>query len=185
MIPKSNIYYILIAIVIFIVAVNALFFFVSPQEIVSFIGTENAYGIVFITAAIGGLSSITGVALFTTLAMFSAGGADPFLLGLVGGVGIFISDTVFYFVAKYGHKALPEHWGAYVTKALQWIKRYPTWLVFIVVYLYIGFTPLPADVLMATIALAGFPYRKIAPVLLLGSITVAMLVSYVGNIWAI
>lgn len=184
MVPRLNIYHILIIIAFFIIAINALFFFISPKEIISFIGVENSYIIVFITAVIGGISSLTGVALFATIATFSAGGAEPFLLGIIGGIGIFISDTVFYFLAKAGHKALPESWGSYITKALEWIQKYPSWVILCFVFLYIGFTPLPADILMATLALSGYSYKKIAPILLLGSITVATFAAYLGNIWS-
>lgn len=185
MIPKLTIYHILATIILFIVVINALFFFVTPQEVIAFVGTENMYAAIFITAAIGGLSSFTGVALFTAIAVFSAGGADPLLLGLVSGVGIFISDSIFFFLTKYGKKALPEEWGVYISKALHWVTKYPSWAVLCFVFLYLGFTPLPADILMATLALSGYSYRKIAPILFLSGITVATLVAYLGNFWAV
>lgn len=177
-------HYILITVLIFIIAINILFFLVNPEKIIDVVGIENSYLIIFIVSTIGGISSLTGVALFTSITTFAAGGAHPLILGIVGGIGIFISDSIFYHIARYGHHHLPKRWKSSVEKGMRWAKNHPLWVVLGVIYLYLGFTPLPADILMITLALAGYSYRTIAPVLFAGSITVALLAAYLGNIWA-
>lgn len=179
---SRNNYYILAGIIIFIILINILFWYVSPEKIVDLIGVENSYAIVFIIAAIGGLSTFTGLTLFTVIATFAGGGAQPFLLGLTGGIGIFVSDSVFYQLAYYGKEAIPASWRAPIQKIERWASRRPLWLVLFATYLYLGFTPLPSDLLMIALALGGYPYRKVAGVLLLGGLTIALLTAYFGNL---
>ena len=44
------------------------------------------------------------------------------------------------------------------------------------------FTPLPNDLLMVALAFVGMPFKRLAPVLMAGSITVVFLVAYFGEI---
>lgn len=180
---KINFYYIAAAIILFILVVNLIFIFVTPEEIVHFIGVENSYFITFIIASIGGLSSFTGAALFSAIIAFAAGGSDPLLLGIVGGLGIFISDSVFYLLARFGRRAIPKEHSSQIEKFLIWFKKTPEWIVFIFIYIYLGFTPLPADILMIAIAFAGVSYKRIFPILLLASLTIALLTAYLGEFW--
>ncbi len=178
-----NFYYIAAAIILFILVVNLIFIFVTPEEIVHFIGVENSYFITFIIASIGGLSSFTGAILFSSIIVFAAGGSEPFLLGLVGGLGIFISDSVFYLLARFGRRAISKKYSIQIDNFLVWFKKTPEWIVFLFVYLYLGFTPLPADILMIAIAFAGVSYKRIFPILFLASLTIAMLTAHLGEFW--
>jgi hypothetical protein len=173
-------YYILSGVVAFIILINVLLFYVNPREIIDLIGVENSYIVIFITAAIGGLSTFTGLTLFTAIATFAAGGAEPLLLGLAGGLGIFVSDSIFYHLAYLGRKAIPDGWKPFIEKLERWAEDRPLWLVLLATYLYLSFIPLPSDLLMIALALGGYPYRKIAGVLLLGGLTIATLTAYFG-----
>ena len=174
-------YYIVAGVVLFLILLNVLFYFVSPEEIVHTIGVKNSYLIIFAMAAIGGLSTITGTALFASIATFTAGGSSPFFIGILAGLGIFISDSIFYYLVVYGKKHVPESWGKVFKKMESWIEKYPMWVVLSLVYIYLGFTPLPNDILMVALVAGGYPYKKIAPVLLAGSLTIAFLTAYIGN----
>lgn len=178
---KKSRYYILLGILALIAGINVFFYYIGPEETVSIIGIENTYIVVFLIAAIGGLSAFTGVALFTSLAAFAAGGADPLLLALSGGVGIFISDSIFYFLALYGRRSIPQKWGRVLDRVEKLIEKYPSKVVLAGIYLYISFTPLPNDLLMVALVVAGYSYRKIVWVLLAGSLTIALLTAYLGT----
>lgn len=158
-----------------------LVFIISPEEIVSAIGVQNTYLVVFLLATIGGLSTVTGTSLFAALATFASGGADPWLLGLVGGLGIFISDSVFFLVAHHGARALPKKPNGIRDRLAHTFKRIPQWALAGGVYAYVGITPLPNDILMGALALARIPYRSIVVPLLAGSITIALLTAHIGE----
>jgi hypothetical protein len=166
-----------------LILINFFIYFLGPEKIVDFIGVENTYFIVFAIATIGGLSTLTGTVLFSTIIAFVAGGVNPFLLGTIGGMGIFISDTIFYTLALYGRKSAPQNWEYRIEKIEKWMKKYPSWLILTIVYIYISFTPLPNDILMIILVLGGYSYKKIATVLLMGSLTIAMITAYIGNVW--
>ncbi|QSH39376.1 hypothetical protein JXR01_03710 [Candidatus Kaiserbacteria bacterium] len=162
---------------------NILFYFASPQDIVSYIGTENSYLVAFLFAATGGLSAITGSALYGLLATFAAGGANPWLLGLTGGLGIFISDSIFFYLARKGRDIIPPQWSVWVLRIENVVQQCPKWLVLVLMYLYISFLPFPNDVLMIALVLGGYTYRTIVPVLFVGSITIALVASFFGTLW--
>ena len=176
-------HYILVTVVVFLVALNAFFYFYGPREIVEWIGVHNTYLLTFSIAVIGGLSTITGTVLYTSMATFAAGGATPWLLGLSGGFGIFISDSIFFFLAQLGLRHVPEKWKSQIDKIRNSVEKYPTWQVLVFVLLCLSFLPLPNDILMVALAMTNVSYKTLAPVILAGSINVAMLSSYFGSIW--
>lgn len=176
-------HYVLVGIVLFLIALNVLFYFIGPDRIVEYIGIRNTYLVVFAIAAIGGLSTVTGTVLYSSIATFAAGGSSPLLLGLAGGAGIFISDSIFFYLAKRGRESVPEKWGHWIERIQRFVDRYPLWIILLATFLYLGFSPLPNDLLMIALALAGIKYRQLIIPLLPGSITIALLTAYFGNLW--
>lgn len=166
-----------------LILINVLYFFVSPQEIVEYVGVGNTYLVTFLIAAIGGLSTITGTTLYAAMATFASGGAHPVGIGLAGGAGIFLSDTVFFLLAAYGRAAIPPRFDRWVARIERTAQRLPVWCALVLVYLYLGFTPLPNDILMIALVIGGFRYRQVAPALLAGSFTIALLVAHLGERW--
>lgn len=171
------------ALLVLFIFANILFYFYTPQDIVLFIGTENSYLITFVFAAVGGLSALTGTVLYGLMATFAAGGANPWVLGLVGGVGIFISDSIFFYLALKGKNIIPEKWNRGVFRVEQIIQKYPRWMALVFIYVYTSFFPFPNDVLMVALVLGGYTYRVIAPVVFAGSITIALVASFFGTLW--
>lgn len=169
-----------VALVVGFILVNVLFFFVSPTALVERIGVENAYLVVFGMAALGGLSTFTGVSLYAALLTFAAGGANPLVLGLAAGIGIFASDTVFFLLATYGRRAVPVAWEGAVQRLRRLVRRISFRWTAILSYLYLGFTPLPNDVLMLALVAGEYRYRRIAPVLLAGDLTIALVGAHLG-----
>jgi len=180
---RSNGYLILLAILSFILCINLLFYVADVRQTVADIGVDNTYIIVFLLAVIGGLSSITGPPLFATIVTFAAGGSDPLVLGVAGGAGLFISDSIFYHLFLVGRKSLPDRWESAAAKLRKRIDRLPSWAVLPGSYVYIGLTPLPNDLLMFALGISGYPYRKIAPILLAADLTLATTTAYLGEVF--
>lgn len=178
---RNKKYWIPAVALLFLVGWGVLLMYVSPEEIVSKIGIQNSYLVAFLFAVFGGLSTVTGVSFFTSVAAFAAGGSNFLLLGLFGGLGIFISDSIFFFIARYGVTAIRERSKRIPSRFFEKIDRLPSWVVLLGTYVYLGFTPLPNDLLMILLAISNISYRRLWPVLLLGSITVVTLVAYFGQ----
>lgn len=157
------------------------FSIIDPEIAVAYVGVHNTYLIAFLMAAIGGLSAPTGTSFFAAVATFAAGGASIPLLVLAGGIGIFISDTVFYLIAQRGATAFADR----TTTISGWLqkktKKLPPWVVQVGIFIYHGFTPLPNDVLMIALVLSGYRYATIAPVMLAGSFCIVAMAALLGT----
>jgi len=175
-------HYALILILAFLVTLNGIFYYVGPGQIVDVVGVDNTYLYVFLLAAIGGLSTLSGTVLYSSLITFAAGGVSPLLLGFAAGVGLFISDSIFFFLAKRGTKSVPASWQPWLTKWNNLVTRYPRWAVILFIFFLLGFTPMPNDVLMIILALTGFTYRELILAFLGGSLCVALIATHFGSL---
>lgn len=98
---KFGIFTILLVIILFW---SYIFYFYTPEELVSKIGVTNGYIFLFLSAALGGVSTLTSSSFYTTVFTLVSGGLNPFLVGLVGGVGVTIGDCIFYYLGYKGKK---------------------------------------------------------------------------------
>lgn len=172
---------IVIGLVLLLAGTTVALTIIGPDAIVERIGVKNTYVTVLLLAAIGGLSTLTSTSLFAAIGTFSAGGAHPLLLGLFAGTGIFISDTVFFHVAQYGKSSLPEKWEKHTAHLTRWLNRQSKYLVMLFIFIWIGFSPLPNDILMIALAAAGYRYWTVAPLLLAGGVSIATITAYAAR----
>ncbi|MDO8569560.1 MAG: hypothetical protein Q7R89_02165 [bacterium] len=175
-------YWMIFFLIAFLSAFVLILVFITPEEIVDYVGVENTYVVSFLLAVFGGLSTVTGISFFASVVTFSSGGANPLFLGLFGGLGIFISDTIFFFVARYGIQIFKERVKPLSLWLVSKMKKVSLSIILVGVYIYIGFTPFPNDILMVALVFIGMPFKRLAPVLLTGSITIVMLTAYLGEI---
>jgi membrane protein YqaA with SNARE-associated domain len=160
---------------------NVVFFFITPDQIVQYVGVDNTYLTLFLIASVGGLNVITGGLLYASIVAFSAGGASPWLLGLVGGIGIAIGDSLVFFLFRYTAKTLSPEWQEKVTIMKKKVEHLPTYLQYILIYVYLGLTPLPNDILMFFLAILRFKFVRVLPVIIAGTITIATLLAFLGK----
>lgn len=155
----------------------------DARTLVDFVGAENGYLVMFLIAAIGGVSSVGGVSYFATLVTLAAGGLNPALLALASGAGISIGDSVYFYLGRHGRAAIEGHWLHNKIEHLAcWLDHKPRWLTSLVVYLYTGFTPLPNDLLSIAMGLARRPYLYVVPAMVAGNITLTFLIATLGDV---
>jgi hypothetical protein len=185
MTPTTRKIYGSLAVVVLLLLGWALFFHFYPVEkLIDSIGIRNTYFAAFLLAVIGGFSSITGTSLYATLLALSHNGVNPWVLGLIAGVGLFISDSLFYFVALTMRSIISNithKWNKLFKRIWQWIYTRPKWMVYAGIFFFIAFVPIPNDILLAVLALSGYSYRQFALFLFLGDITMALLLTTVGH----
>lgn len=155
-----------------------LFVFISPLEIVEQLGVEQTYLAVFLLACLTGVSTLTSASFYASVATFAAGGADPIFLGLAGGTGAFLSNTLLFFILRYGKHTFRAHLGRSIYAFEKRMERLPRAIVYLVLYVYTGFAPLPDDIAIGVLALSPYRYVSFAPFLLAGDITIVILISY-------
>jgi len=160
---------------------NLVFFFITPDHIVEYVGVDNTYLTTFLIASVGGLNVITGGVLYASIIAFAAGGASPWLLGVVGGIGIAIGDSLVFYLFRHTAKTLSPQWQEKADQVKKKVEHFPRYIQYILIYAYLGFTPLPNDILMFLLAVLRFKFVEVLPVIVAGTITVATLIAYLGN----
>lgn len=166
------------AILMFLVAWSILLYVIDPQVIVESIGIGNGYLVAFFVTLFAGLSALTSPAFFTTIGTLVFGGLNIYILGLVVGLAIFMGDTAFFFLGQSGRKAfLNESSDGKFHRLSRWIRNKPKWVIRMLMFLYLGFSPLPNDVLMITMSATGFTYRDIFWTLMAGNFAFGFVVT--------
>jgi len=170
-----------ILIVLVIVGWAIFFYFIPPTMVVEYIGLQNSYIVAFVLAVICGFSSITGTTFYVAVAALSHGGANPLILGIVGGLGLCISDFAFYFVVSKGTHVIDKHWEKLSNFIKRLVKSMPNWAIYIFIFLYSTFAPIPNDIILVALAIGGTPFKKIAPFLFAGDVASTILLAYLSR----
>lgn len=173
----SHIRSLLIALAI-LIAWAAVLYYVPAGAIIAVIGVSNAYAVSFLVSLLAGFSAFTGTAAYATVIEFSRGGADPLYLGVLSGIGLFLSDTLFYLLLMQGRESLETRWPKALDRLHDFVERIPPVTVYIGIYLFCAFGPIPNDLILAALMLGGYEYRKFWPMLLAGDITFMLFLSY-------
>lgn len=175
-----NFYGPFILIIVVIIGWALFFRYIPPEEFVSMIGVQNSYLIAFSLAVICGFTSLTGATFYITLAALAHGGASPLVLGLIGGIGLCISDAIFFYFISKGTHVIHRHWGGLATRIMYWMDTSPQWAVPLFIFGYSAFVPIPNDIVLVTLAVGRRPFKKIAPYLFVGDIVSTLLISYLS-----
>ncbi len=144
---------------------------ISPNEIVEYLGVSNGYLIAFIVAFIGGLSTFINFPYQLIIFTLGAGGLNPILVGVCAGAGVFLGDTISYFIGFHGRRILPGRLQKLFHRFASWCLSAPVGLVPVVLFLYGALIPLPNDLIVISMGLARYAYWKVMVPLTLGNIT--------------
>jgi membrane protein DedA with SNARE-associated domain len=179
---RRNTIFIALGLVAFVGLWTWLLLTYGADGIVSYLGAENGYLVMFLVALFGGMSSFSGVTYVATILTLAGGGLNPLSLALAAGAGTTIGDTIYYYIGRYGVREVAEsYFSNLVSRATAWLSQKPSWAVFLGSYLYTGFTPLPNDVLTITLGLTHQPLRVVLPALALGNATLTYLIATFGG----
>lgn len=176
---KWKIYLPRLIFITFFVSFSLLFYYSSPEQVISFIGAENGYFIIFILALIGGLTTFSGVPYHLVLLTLAAGGLNPLLLGLCTAVGVMLGDTTSYFIGYGGREVIPEKIQKYLHKLFAFGAKYPRALP-VFFFLFGALTPLSNDFIVISAGLAKYPFKKVMIPLALGNLVFNIMVAYLG-----
>jgi len=164
-----------------LVLLSSVLYRYPPDTIVQWIGVENSYVAAFLIAATGGLSSFTSGVFYASVATLSAGGANPWLLGLIGGLGIALGDSLIFALFRFGFKDVHSYWHEYIERLRLWVDAYPRPVVYATLFLILGISPTPNDIIMFLLVALGFRYLKVAPVIIAAGITITTITALLGQ----
>lgn len=153
---------------------------IDVEKIISEIGVNNGYLIAFFVALFGGASSFTSSSYITTIIALALAGLNPFLLAITGGVALAIGDSIFYFLSKKSRDNFPKGLDKKITKLTRWISHRSINGVRLATYIYTGFTPFPADILMVALSFSKIKFKDVLLFIILGNMTFILIVYYLA-----
>lgn len=168
---------VIISFLLAVVAWSALLYFIKPTEIVNLIGINNSYLAIFVIALLGGASTFTTTTTYAAVITLALGGLNIFALSLVAGVGATLGDGIFFYFGLVGRQYVYGRLEKIIKEIALWLRQRSDWFLPLAVYLYSGFAPTPNGLMILTLALSGYPYKKIFLPNLLGNATFMLLLS--------
>lgn len=171
----------LIAIITIILAWFLIVLYLGPGKIVSSLGVTNSLIITFLLGFIGGISSVGMSAFYLTLITVTVGGGNPFLVALIGTLGLTIGEMLIFYLIVIGREKTPPKLKTRIVSLSKWLKNKPRWLIPIFTIIYIGMTPFPNEILVIILALIKYPHKIVIATLLLGNFIFSLLISLVAK----
>jgi len=165
-----------LAFILFVIIMLKTF---TPSEIVSRIGVNNSYIILFLISAIGGSSLATASSYYVIIPIFAIAGLNPWLLGLFGGLGVSLGDLFYFYLGSKGNEASSGELNYKLKKVHSVLERIPRGGIPFFVYLW-ALTPLPNDVMTFSLGITGYPFKRVIIPIILGNITITVILSYLA-----
>ncbi|MCK5629768.1 MAG: hypothetical protein KAI26_04075 [Nanoarchaeota archaeon] len=163
---------------IFVISLMNLLFIISPEEIVNKIGVRNGYILAFVVSFFGGFSAGGSISFISLLITLVVGGMNPVYLCLITGISLAIGDMIMFYIGSKGRELIRGRWNnklnkvANVFKKREWLEK----MVPVISYLYIGFVPLPNDILILFLAAVKYPPKKMNGIIILGDFTFVLMI---------
>lgn len=170
----------LIFLIIFVTAWSVTLYFINPQEIVEFIGVHNGYVVGFLVSLFGGVSVASSGVIYTMLATLVAGGLNFIILGIVIGIGASIGDMIMFLVGMKGKTSLEKRFKKIFTKYNKWLQKIPNPIVYLFVFIYTAIIPLPNDIVLLPLGLAGHSFKKIFMFVFAGNLVFMIILGYLS-----
>lgn len=175
---KSTIKKIIVwTLIILLIAWSIFLFYIDVNTVIASIGIENTYVILFLVAAVSGTSFLTSASFYVVYLAYVHADLHPLTLGIVGGLGMSIGDSLFFFLSRTAGDVMNLSKNKTYKKLFAYISRLPHWGVYIFTYLYASFSPFPNDILMVALGVLRFRYSRIIPIIIIGNITLLTLVA--------
>lgn len=177
---KTLIYLSRILVILIFIGLSFFLFFSSPEKLVGSIGVQNAYGLIFILAFLGGLTTFTGVPYHPVLVVLAVGGLNPFLLGLSTAFGVMLGDSTSYFVGYQGGAIVPQGIQRFLRRLLFFAMRYPRTLP-LFFFLYGSLCPFSNDFIVISMGLAHYPFWRVMIPLGMGNLVFNISLAYLAT----
>jgi len=175
----SYLYVFRLILVLFFVSATIFFYYSSPDELISFIGVENAYLLMFVLALLGGLTTFSGIPYHVILVVLASGGLNPLLLGISAASGVMVGDTTSYYIGYSGGSFIPQGIQKTLQKLCAFCLAHPK-LLPIAFFLYGSLVPFSNDFIVISMGLARYPFWKVMVPLGLGNVVFNTGVAFAG-----
>ena len=152
---------------------------VSTDTLVDAIGGDNAYLLMFVLGAIGGLSTFTGIPYHFVLMSLAAGGLSPVALGICTATGVMVGDSTMFVIGRKVKKTLPAHILATIDQLTDYLMKRPR-LVPPALVAYGAVSPFSNDFIVASLSIMGYPFWRTVVPLAIGNTLYNIALAYLG-----
>ena len=174
---KSYLYIFRIILIFLFIGATIFFYYSSPDELILFIGVENAYLLMFVLALLGGLTTFSGIPYHAILVILASGGLNPLLLGVSAASGVMIGDATSYYLGYSGGTFVPQKIQKILQKFCNFCLAYPR-LSPIAFFLYGSLVPFSNDFIVISMGLARYPFWRVMVPLGLGNLVFNISLAY-------
>lgn len=175
-----NFSYIFRALLIFVfISVSVFFYYSSPEELIRYIGVENAYILMFFLALWGGLTTFSGVPYHAVLVLLASGGLNSIILGVSAAIGVTLGDTTSYYIGYSGGIIIPRKIQNILKKFCSFCLARPKFLP-AAFFLYGSLVPLSNDFIVISMGLARYPFWRTMIPLGLGNLVFNISLAYIA-----
>lgn len=154
---------------VFIIGWSFALYQFGPSEVVALLGIENGYVIAGLLGFLGGVSTFFTLPYHFVIVTLASGGLQPIFLGLITAVGVFLGDSISYFIGYHGRSVLPSRIADLFHRLYLWCQArrgmFPLFL-----FIYAAFIPFSNDFMLISLGLARYPYWKLMVPLALGTL---------------
>jgi membrane protein YqaA with SNARE-associated domain len=164
-----------------IIGLIVVFSIWSPSQLVARVGVGTSLLLAAVFSVLGGVSSFTSATYYAVIGSMALGGVPVPLLMIVCGPALLLGDLFFYWFGRTAHDALSPRIQGYLDKAEAWIQKTNNNWVQVGIMLYTGVSPFPGDILMISLALSAFPFRRMLLPLLLGNMILVWTIASVAR----
>jgi len=152
----------------------------DPSKVIDALGVHNSFIILMISSFFGAIVAVPVISVYPTVATFALSGLHPLTVGISASIGISVANILFFYVGSKGRELAEtsKFFSKYAQKILRWIKKQPEWAMPIFIFIFVGLTPLPNNLLTASGGLVNYPLKRMITPLLLGNILLMTIIAY-------
>ena len=136
------------------------FFFIDANSMVDYIGLQNAYILMYVMAALGGMTTFNTIPYFSIILILATAGVNPVFLGLASALGVITGDSFSYLTGKQGATLIPGRLYQLFTKIHELATRHPKSFPFVCL-LYGCISPLSNDFITIPAGMAKIPFWRV------------------------
>jgi membrane protein YqaA with SNARE-associated domain len=103
-------------------------------------------------------------------------GFNPWLVGIVAGLGSALGETTGYALGRGGRELIEDKYGSWLIRARKWMKRHGDFMIIVL----FAATPLPHDVVGMLSGAVEYPFRKFMLATLAGKIISGLALAWAG-----
>lgn len=168
-----------IVLLLVFVSASIFFYYSSPEKLILFVGVNNAYILMFILAALGGLTTFSGVPYHAILVLLASGGLDPFFLGSAAASGVMLGDATSYYIGYNGGSIVPQRAQKILQRFCAFCLARPNILP-VAFFLYGSLVPFSNDFIVISMGMIRYPFWRVMVPLGLGNLVFNISLAYVA-----